>query len=88
MLVATRVAMKQFFDIFKATNMNANLVKCLRWYKRKAQIMKSFKIDNFSLSHAYVRTRKHIELKCVLGRGRKTKQWIDWLYYIVRADFG
>lgn len=73
-LVST--AVKQFPQVFRATSINANLVKCARWYKQKGEILKAYETDNLSLNHTYVEARKRVELKAALGRGRKMKEWI------------
>lgn len=48
---------KQFPKVFRAQNCTANLTKCSRWWK-KVVILKLYEIDNLSLSHTYLGTRK------------------------------
>lgn len=80
-------AVKEFPDVFRAPNANANLVKCSRWWKARAHITAAYEHDAKSLSGSFEGNWKWVELKCVRGHGRKPADWVTWLYPIIREDF-
>lgn len=84
---ALSLTVKHFPEVFRSTNRNVKIVKCTRWYKRKDQILASYVKGNLSVSHKFLGARKRVENKAGPGRGRKRKEWMDWLYPLVRADF-
>lgn len=80
-------AVRQFPDIFQAPSSNANLIKCARWWKLRRSILEAFETDKLSINHTFEGARKRVELKSGPGRGRKTTEWVSWLYPLIKDDF-